>query len=53
MLTRDKIRREIRPPSKYAHADIIAYALNIGDSIELNKPTTYNEACRRSDELNG
>ena len=50
MLTRDRIRREIRPPAKYAHADIIAYALNIGDSIELNEPTNYNDACRRRDK---
>ena len=45
MLTRDRIRREIRPPSKYAHAYIIACTLNIGDSIELNEPANYSEVC--------
>ena len=45
MLARDRVRREIRPPPKYAHADVIAYTLNIGDSIELDEPVSFEEAC--------
>ena len=40
-LSRDRVRREVRPPTRYAHANIIAYALNIGDSIELDEPISY------------
>ena len=32
MLARDRVRREIRPSPKYAHDDVIAYALNNGDN---------------------
>lgn len=39
-LTRDRVRRELKSPSRYAHADVIAYALNIGDTIELDEPLT-------------
>ena len=28
VLSRDRVRREIKPPARYAHADVIAYALN-------------------------
>ena len=52
MLARDKVRREIRPSFKYAHADIIAYALNIGDTIELEEPVTFAEATRSKDKAN-
>ena len=45
MLARDRIRIEIRPPPKYAHADVIAYALSIGDSIEMSEPVSFQEAC--------
>ena len=44
MLARDRVRREIRSPSKYAYVDIIAYALNIGGTIELEEPVTFTEA---------
>ena len=45
MLARDRARREIRPPPKYTHAEVIAYALNIGDNIELDEPVSFEEAC--------
>ena len=52
MLARDRVRREIRPPSKYAHTDIIAYALNIGDTIELDEPVTFTEVSKSKDKAN-
>ena len=45
VLARDRVRRQTRPPSRYAHPDVIAFALNIGDSLELEEPLTYKEAC--------
>ena len=45
MLARDRVRREIRPPPKYAHANVIAYALTIGDSIEISELVSFQEAC--------
>ena len=41
LLYRDGIRREIKPLERYAHADIIAYALNIVDSIKLEELVSY------------
>lgn len=49
MLARDRARREIIPPVIYAQADIIAYALNIGDSIELEEPASYQATCNSKD----
>ena len=45
-LARDRTRREIRSPARFAHADLIAYAFNIGSNIDLDEPTTYQEACQ-------
>lgn len=44
-LSRDRIRRETKPLTRYAYADITAYALNIGDTIELHEPLTFADAC--------
>jgi len=51
LLSRDRIRREIKPPGRYAHADFIAYALNIGDSIELEEPVSYQDVCSSKDRI--
>ncbi|KAG8490261.1 hypothetical protein CXB51_016079 [Gossypium anomalum] len=38
-------RREIKPPKKYAEADIVAYALNVAEDIDVNQePSNYSEA---------
>ena len=50
LLSRDRPRRTIRPPPCFAHADIIAYALNVGDSIELEEPGSFTEAWKSSDK---
>lgn len=33
ILSRDRAKREIVPPSIFAHANVIAYAFNISDTI--------------------
>ncbi|KAG8480749.1 hypothetical protein CXB51_025125 [Gossypium anomalum] len=38
-------RREIKPPKKYAEADLVAYALNVAEDIDANQePSNYSEA---------
>ncbi|KAG8478386.1 hypothetical protein CXB51_028195 [Gossypium anomalum] len=40
-----KTRREIKPPKKYAEADLVAYALNVAEDIDANQePSNYSEA---------
>ena len=34
----------IRPPKRYAYADMVAYALSVAESIKIPEPSTYNEA---------
>ncbi|KAG8474889.1 hypothetical protein CXB51_031573 [Gossypium anomalum] len=37
-------RREIKPPKKYAEADLVAYALNVAEDINANQePSNYSE----------
>ncbi|KAG8487924.1 hypothetical protein CXB51_018372 [Gossypium anomalum] len=40
-----KTRREIKPPKKYAKADLVSYALNVAENIDANQePSNYSEA---------
>ena len=39
----------MKPPTRFAHVDIIAYALNIGDSIELKEPANYSATYKSKD----
>lgn len=50
LLSRDRVRREVRPHAKYAQADLVAYALNVGDSIELEEPVSLTNACSSKDK---
>ena len=43
-LARDRQRREIRPPQRYAYAGLVSYALNIVDKIDRCEPQSYKEA---------
>ena len=45
-LVRDRERRVIRPPKRYAHADLIAFALTAAHELDSNEPKTYSEAVR-------
>ncbi|KAG8489015.1 hypothetical protein CXB51_016942 [Gossypium anomalum] len=40
-----KTRREIKPPKKYAEANLVAYALNVAEDIDTNQePSSYSKA---------
>ena len=52
VLTRDRVRRQIKPPSRFAQADLIAFALNASDVVELDEPLCYREAKRSPDWKN-
>ncbi|KAG8474867.1 hypothetical protein CXB51_031602 [Gossypium anomalum] len=44
-IAKNKTRREIKPPKKYAEADLVAYALNVAKNIDANQePSNYSEA---------
>ena len=43
-LARDRIRREIVPPSRYVEADLIAYALSVVQQYEIPEQNNYEEA---------
>ena len=38
-----RVRRQIRPPKRYAYADMVAYALSVAESIEIPEPSSYNK----------
>ncbi|KAG8474279.1 hypothetical protein CXB51_033804 [Gossypium anomalum] len=44
-IAKNRTRREIKPPKKYAEADLVAYALNVAEDIDVNQePSNYSEA---------
>ncbi|KAG8502968.1 hypothetical protein CXB51_000803 [Gossypium anomalum] len=44
-IAKNKTRRKIKPPKKYAEADLVAYALNVAEDIDANQePSNYSEA---------
>ncbi|KAK3011603.1 hypothetical protein RJ639_011010 [Escallonia herrerae] len=45
-IAKNRSRREIRPPQKYVYADMVAYALSVVESIEVEEPVTYKEAIK-------
>ena len=46
-LARDRRRREIKTPIRFAQADLIASAFNIGD--QLDELTSFQDACQSKD----
>ena len=44
MLARDRVRRTIKPPSRFEDSDFAAYALAVSEEIEINEPESYKEA---------
>ena len=51
-LTRDRTRRQIRVPSRYAQAEIVSYALSVASEVVNSEPLSYKEAVSRSDKSN-
>lgn len=43
MLARDRVRREIHPPSRYRHAELLCFALAIAEKVEYSEPKNYEE----------
>ena len=44
-IAKNRTRTEIKPPKKYAEADLVAYALNVAEDIDANQePSNYSEA---------
>ncbi|KAG8475483.1 hypothetical protein CXB51_032327 [Gossypium anomalum] len=49
-----KTRREIKPPKKYAEADLVAYALNVAEDIGANQePSNYSEVFKKKEGTPG
>ncbi|KAG8477605.1 hypothetical protein CXB51_030323 [Gossypium anomalum] len=47
-IAKNRTRREIKPPKKYAEADLVAYAFNVAENIDANQePSNYSEAAVR------
>lgn len=38
---RDKERRQVRPPARYAYADIVVYALISGEDVSIKELDSY------------
>ncbi|KAG8482499.1 hypothetical protein CXB51_024054 [Gossypium anomalum] len=52
-IAKNRTRREIKPPKKYAEADLVAYALNVAEDIDANQePSNYSEvvSCEDSEK---
>ena len=44
-IAKNRTRREIKPPKKYDDVDLVAYALNVAEDIDVNQePSNYSEA---------
>ncbi|KAH9670612.1 hypothetical protein KPL70_017043 [Citrus sinensis] len=48
-LVRDRKKREIKPPKRYAYADLIAFALSATQGIEEDELKSYTEAVSSKD----
>ncbi|KAL1223418.1 Retrovirus-related Pol polyprotein from transposon TNT 1-94 [Cardamine amara subsp. amara] len=44
LLARDRVRRNIKKPSRFVEADIVAYALNVAKLMDEDEPNNYQEA---------
>ncbi|KAH9778870.1 Integrase catalytic domain-containing protein [Citrus sinensis] len=50
-LTKDREKRQIRPPQRYGYVDLIAYALAASHGIDVDEPKSYAEAIQSSNKL--
>ena len=49
-MARDRNRRQIKTPARFAQADLTAYAFSIAESIDKEEPRTFQEACASKDK---
>ena len=45
-IARDRPRREIKPPLRYAHADYVAYAMTVVEEVDNSDPSSFEEAIK-------
>ena len=50
-MARDRKRRTIRPPKRYAIVDLTAYALTAAQELNNDEPRTYQEAITGKNKL--
>ena len=50
-MTRDRVRRTIRPPSRYGYSDF-AYCLAIAEDVDNGEPFSYKEAVNSKEAKN-
>ena len=43
-LTRDREKRQVKPPNRYGYADLIAFAFTVADEVCTDEPKSYKEA---------
>ena len=43
------MKRQIKAPARYAHAEVASFALNIAEEIGNSEPFTYKEAVTQED----
>ena len=43
-LTRDRVRRQMKVPSRYAQAEVVSFALNVAEEIGVLEPQSYKKA---------
>ena len=48
-LARDRSRRNVRPPARYAYSDLVYCALVAGMELRCNEPSSYEEAISSQD----
>ena len=44
LMARDRVRRQINPPSRFEDTYFVAYAFAAADEIEIEEPKTFTEA---------
>ena len=49
-MTRDRSRRQIRAPARYAHAEITSFAFNTIEEVGKLEPKSYREAVTWSEK---
>ncbi|KAH9651033.1 hypothetical protein KPL70_026595 [Citrus sinensis] len=51
-LARDREKRHTRPPTRYAYADMVAYALMSAEDVTIEEPNSYREAVNNKNNRN-
>ena len=50
MIVKDRKRRVVKPPKRYAQADVISFALAIAEEIDDIVPRSYEEVMKSKDK---